>query len=360
MKQHMEGTVTRIRSVLCEVDVGPRAYTCKVRARLVESDTGESKPLAVGDRVVLTPIDEEEAVIEKLLPRRTKLSRSAARDSRTEQVLVANVDQLLIVASVRRPPLSVGIIDRYIIAGHAGLLEPIICINKTDLAGDDTAHLEVAEMFRALEYTVLLTSARAGTGLEELKDVLRDKSTVLAGHSGVGKSSLLNAIQPGLRLKTGPVGYKGQHVTSMASLLKLDFGGYVVDTPGIREFTLWDIEKRHVGEFFPWIWELSHDCRMPDCTHTHEPDCAVKAALESGKLPRTRYDSYVRIVETIEETSIPRDTDVEEPTEQIARKMREPSRRKRKQGLNELIEEAWEEAEEEDDEPDGPDRYRAP
>jgi ribosome biogenesis GTPase len=258
------------------------------------------------------------------------------------------VDQLLIVASVRKPPLTAGSIDRYIIAGEAGGLDPVICINKTDLARDESEYVGLARMYEEMEYPVLLTSARQRTGLDRLKDALRGKSTVLAGHSGVGKSSLLNAIQPGLKLKTGPVTTKGRHVTAWTSLLKLDIGGYVVDTPGIREFTLWEIEKRDVAQFFPQIWELSHDCRMPDCIHLHEPDCAVQAAVESGEVPRSRYDSYVRIVETIEEMTIPRDTDVEKPEEQIARYKREPSRGKRKQDLREQFEQDLAEDEDED------------
>ncbi len=347
----MEGTVTRVRSVLCEVDSGDRTYTCKARGRLVESDTGESKPVAVGDRVVFTPTEEGEGVVEKVLPRRTKLSRKSPRDRRTEHVIVTNVDQLLIVASVREPPLTPGIIDRYVIAGEAGGLSPVVCINKIDLAQDPSEYADVARMYREIDYTVLLTSARTEAGLDSLKEVMRDRSTVLAGHSGTGKSTLINAIQPGLRLRTAPVGWKGRHTTSSVSLLKLDFGGYVVDTPGIREFTLWEIEKRDVGQFFPLIWELSDDCRMPDCLHTHEPGCAVKRAIETGELLQARYDSYVRIVETIEEERVPRDTDVEVPEEQIARQKRKPSRRKHKQDMRRILgrEQEAEEEEEEDE-----------
>ena len=329
----MEGTICSIRSILCEVDAGGQMYTCKARGRLIRSDTGESKPLAVGDRVVFTPTGGREGVIEKVLPRRTRLSRASPRDRRTEQVIVANVDQLLIVASVRRPPLTAGIIDRYVIAGHAGGLDPVLCINKIDLADDPSEYEAVARTYEGHGYTVLRTSAMRGDGLEDLKATLRDKSTVLAGHSGVGKSSLLNALQPGLKLRTRPVTTKGRHTTAWASLLKLGFGGYVVDTPGIREFTLWDIGKAEVAQFFPRIWELSHECRMPDCTHTHEPDCAVKAAVEQGELPLERYEGFLRIVDGIEEFTVPRATDVEQPQEQIARSRRRRARSTRKQDL---------------------------
>ncbi len=332
----MQGTVTKIQAVLCEVNAGGRTYECKVRGRLVGSDTGESKPLAVGDGVVFAPTEEGEGIIGEVLPRRTKLSRRSPRDPRIEHVIVANVDQILIVASVRRPSLTPGIIDRYVIAGEAGGIEPVVCINKTDLAKDESDYLDAAELYREMGYEVLLTSATKRTGLGALINVLRNKSTVLAGHSGVGKSALINAIQPGLRLKTGPVMAKGRHTTSSVSLLALDFGGYVVDTPGIREFTLWEIEKRDVAQFFPRIWELSADCRMPDCLHMHEPGCAVKEAVETGELPPAHYGRYVRIVETTEEQRVPRETDVEEPTQQIAKARRSPSRRKRRQDLRRI------------------------
>ena len=346
----MEGTVTRIRSVLCEVDAGDRTYSCTARGRLVESDTGESKPVAVGDRVVFTPTGEDEGIIEAVQPRSTKLSRRVPNDPHTEHIIVTNVDQLLIVASVRRPPLTRGIIDRYIIAGEAGGLAPVICINKTDLARRPSEYAEPAEEYAAMGYAVLPTSAKTGQGLDALREELSGKSTVLAGHSGVGKSALLNALQPGLKLATGSVSSKGRHTTTTVSLLKLDCGGYVVDTPGIREFTLWDIEKRDVAQFFPQIWELSHDCRMPDCVHMHEPGCAVKDAVQRGAVPRDRYASYLRIVESIEELSVPRITDVDQPDQQVAKKQREVSRRTRRQRQRRQAHDTLTEEEEDDEE----------
>jgi len=345
----MEGTVTRIRSVLCEVDAGDRTYSCTARGRLVESDTGESKPVAVGDRVVFTPTSEDEGIIESVQPRRTKLSRRVPNDPHTEHIIVTNVDQLLIVASVRRPPLTRGIIDRYIIAGEAGLLAPIICINKTDLARRPGEYEGPAQEYAAMGYGVLPTSAKTGEGIGALREALRDKSTVLAGHSGVGKSALLNALQPGLKLATGDLYEKGRHTTTTVSLLKLECGGYVVDTPGIREFTLWDIEKRDVAQFFPQIWELSHDCRMPDCVHMHEPGCAVKDAVQRGEVPKDRYLSYLRIVESIEELSVPRITDVDQPDQQVAKKQREVSRRTRRQRQRRQARETMADEEEEDE-----------
>ena len=339
MNEKLQGTVTHVRSVLCEVDADGRTYQCKARGRLVESDTGRSKPLAVGDRVIVTPTDEGEGVIEEVLPRETKLSRRSPRDPRIEHVIAANVDQLLIVGSVRRPPLNLRIIDRYVIAGEAGGLEPVVCINKMDLVEDESKAQQAAEIYRGMEYDTVLTSAKTGRGIPALREVLQDHSTVLAGHSGVGKSALINAVQPGLELRTGPVQTKGRHTTTTVSLLKLDFGGYVVDTPGIREFTVWEIEPQEVAQFFPQIWELSHGCKMPDCTHAHEPSCAVKEALERGDLPEQRYESYLRILESLETHEVPRDTDVEKPDRQISKKKRRPSRRSRKQRLRRQYEE---------------------
>ncbi|MCD6416393.1 MAG: ribosome small subunit-dependent GTPase A, partial [Planctomycetes bacterium] len=343
MTEKLEGTVTRIHSALCEVDVQGQSYECKMRRRLLESDTGETKPVAVGDRVLITSTGPGEGVVEEALPRRTKLSRRHPRDPRLEHIIVTNVEQLLIVASVRTPPLRLGLIDRYVIAAEAGLLVPIICINKIDLAETTQEYAEPAQLYRDMGYTVLVTSAKTGEGIAELREALRGKSTALAGHSGVGKSALINRVQPGLKLRTAPVTTTGRHTTSSVTLRRLDCGGYVVDTPGIREFTLWEIEREEVQQFFPGIWRLAHDCEMPDCLHLNEPNCAVRQAVETGRLPAQRYESYVRIVETIQTSPAPRGSDVEKPSEQITKRKRAPSRKIRKQRLRRRMQEELDE-----------------
>jgi len=339
----MEGTVTHIASVACRVDTPEGTFRCALRRRLARSDTGESKPLAVGDRVRLDPTGRQEGVITEVLPRRTKLSRTDPHDPWSEHVIVANVDQLLIVSSVERPPLRVGLIDRYIIAAQQEGLRPIVCINKMDLARPGGEQEAVARLYRELGFEVLLTSARDGTGIETLKGLLKDYTTVLAGHSGTGKSCLINAVQPGLKLKTAPLRRRGTHCTSSVSLLRLDIEGYVVDTPGVREFQPWDIEPRDVAEFFPDIWALSQRCAMPGCRHLHEPKCAVKDALRSGGPLALRYDSYLSIMKSVEEWKPPRHTDVEDPRRQVPRSRRRASRRTSKQRLQRRWEEELEE-----------------
>lgn len=328
-----------VASIACTVDTEEGEFTCAARRRLTESDTGEQNPVTVGDRVRIEVTGQKEGVVTEVLPRQSRLSRTSPSDPHTEHVIVANLDQVLIVASVKEPPLTVGIIDRYVIAALYGALDPLICINKLDLAESPSEYREVVRLYRDLEYPVLLTSAKTGEGLKALKSHLKGKSTVLAGHSGTGKSSLINAIQPGLELKTAPLGWKGTHCTSTVTLLKLDFGGYVADTPGVRELNPWDIDEHEVQQFFPEIWDLSHQCRMPDCIHMHEPDCAVQDAVEQGQVHPRRYESYVGIVESIESMEEPRQTNVDEPHRQVSTDQREPSRRTRKQRMRKRWEE---------------------
>ncbi|MFP4028346.1 MAG: ribosome small subunit-dependent GTPase A [Candidatus Brocadiia bacterium] len=335
----LEGTVLEVSSISCTVDTQEGLYECAARGRLKESDIEERSPLVVGDRVRIEKTGQNEGVVLERFDRETRLCRTHPSDPRTRHVIIANVDQLLIVSSVREPDLSVGIIDRYVIAALYGDLTPLICINKIDLAENSSEYLNIVQIYRDLDYEVVCTSAETGEGIEQLKDLFRDKSTVLAGHSGVGKSSLINKIQPGLNLKTAPIGWKGTHCTSSIRLIKLDIGGYVADTPGVRELDPWDIEKYEVQQFYPEIWERAPGCRMPDCSHVHEPDCAVQKAVEEGEIPQLRYDSYLGILESIERETEPRRTDVDRPSRQVKKEKREPSRRTRKQELQERFEE---------------------
>jgi ribosome biogenesis GTPase len=236
-----------------------------------------------------------QGAIEQVLPRRTKLSRRAVGPGKREQIVAANVDQMVIVTSAQAPSLN--LIDRYLVAASRGGLQPVICINKVDLGVPDGLAGDLAP-YTELDYPVHWTSAVTGAGIPELRAQLAGVTSVLAGKSGVGKSALLTAVDPQLALRSAPISAatgKGRHTTSFSSLLPLAGGGYVIDTPGIREYTLWEIEPRDLDQHFPDIAQFAAECRFDDCAHRQEPDCGVKAALADGRLPERRYASYSQI-----------------------------------------------------------------
>lgn len=298
-----QGNVLKVEGPWCQVEANGRSYRCSLRKKLITAVDRQTGPVVVGDVVQFSETSPGEGVIEGILERRTRLSRLAPWAPNKEHVVVANMDQVLVVTAAKDPPLKAGIIDRYIIAGESGGLGVAICVNKIDLVDRDEVSW-VGDLYGGLGYRVLFTSAIRGIGIEEFSEVLKDKKTVLAGQSGVGKSSLINWVQPGLGLRIQDVrraARKGRHTTSWVTLFKLDIGGYVADTPGIRELGLWDIEKHDVAEFFRDIWEIGKGCRFSRCTHTHEPHCAVKVAVENGSLDRRRYESYLRILKSAKE-----------------------------------------------------------
>jgi ribosome biogenesis GTPase len=233
-------------------------------------------------------------MIERVEPRRSVLCRTSKG---RQQVLVANVDQVLIVSSAAEPVLKPNLIDRLLVEAERVRLRPIICINKIDLV-DPADLMPLIGVYGQMGYEVLLVSAKAGIGIERLRTTVAGKSSVVAGQSGVGKSSLLNAIEPQLALKVGAVSaenQKGKHTTTSARLIPLASGGYVVDTPGIRQFQLWDVIREEVAGYYRDIRPYVSLCRFPDCTHQHEADCAVKDAVADGRLDARRYESYCHL-----------------------------------------------------------------
>ena len=292
------GVVMKVSSGLYQVDSEGQSFICSTRGSLTAYDTGYTNVVAVGDEVLFSGVDSTQAVIERVQPRRTCLSRPDVFYPHLRQVIVANVDRLLIVSSLRDPPIWFELIDRYLIAAARHGLKPVICLNKIDLACGDREYRPLMQPYLTLGYELLFTSAATGQGVDELRAILRDRGTVLAGLSGVGKSSLLNAVQPGLQLKTGVVSdrhHEGRHITVQVSLLHLEVGGYVVDTPGIREFGLWDVSPEELADYFPEIVAHAADCRFPGCSHIHELGCTVRAAVHRGEIAASRYDSYVKI-----------------------------------------------------------------
>lgn len=296
------GRVVALSGPVAEVDDGTRLWPCSVRRLLRTRRIEERHPLAVGDYVRFSVFQQEgrerSAVIEQVLPRRSSLMRTY--DERV-QTIAANVDQAVIVASLEEPPPKPHLIDRYIVSAHAGQMTPVVCLNKCDLVpaipGQDPVR-QLRELYEPLGYPCVVCSATAAHGLDQLRKVLTGKTSVFVGQSGVGKSSLLNALQPDLSLPTGEVStrtFKGRHVTTTTRLLKLSFGGWVVDTPGVRSFALARVPREELEKHFVEIAPLVAECKFPDCAHVHEGGCAVRAAAESGRIHPSRYDSYVRL-----------------------------------------------------------------
>lgn len=307
------GTVVHMRGLLAEVDDGSQLWACTVRRVLRTRQIDERHPVAVGDRVRFAPVevagdkstqvsDEQElpeGVIEEIEPRTTTLIRHY---DRRVHVVASNIDLVVIVVAADQPTLRPHLIDRYLIAIHQGDMRPVICINKMDLDVEGYA-AEVAARYRRVGYAVHETCIPEGRNLSALRDEIAGKTSVLVGPSGVGKSSLLNALDPGLRLKTGDLTdlQRGRHTTTTASLLRWRFGGFVVDTPGTRQFDLARLASQEVEAYFKEFVDRIPHCRFPDCSHTHEEDCAIKAAVESGEITEERYDSYVKIYEECRE-----------------------------------------------------------
>jgi len=264
---------------------------CATRRLLKTLSTDLRQVIVAGDEVWFRPANENEGIIERVEPRHGVLSRSSRG---RQHIIVSNVDQLLIVGSAAEPGLKPNLIDRFLVSSHHSALRPLIVINKVDLI--EPADLQpLVGVYSQMGYEVVMTSVKTGAGIGRLQRALANKSSAICGQSGVGKSSLLNAVDPSLQLRTATVSEeneKGRHTTTTARLLPIATGGYVVDTPGIRQFQLWDIIAEEVAGYFRDLRPYASLCRFPNCTHTHEANCAVKDAVADGRLDARRYESY--------------------------------------------------------------------
>lgn len=304
MDKQGQGLVIKAISGFYTVETGARVVVCQVPGRL-KRQRQNSDLVTIGDRVTFTYTSDEAGLIEAIEERRTILSRSRAAaglrqlTSDKEQVLIANVDQLIIVTAITNPAPSLRKLDRFLVVAEMNELPAILCVNKVDL----TTLAEAEQLFALYEqigYPVLYTSAKTGQGIDALREKLQGKISVFSGSSGVGKSSLLNAMQPDLGLKVHQVSQatgKGLHTTRYAEMFPLEGGGYVADTPGIRGLALFDLEPTEIDGYFREIAPLVADCPFSDCTHRHEPGCAVVAAVKRGDVAAARYDSYLRLRE---------------------------------------------------------------
>lgn len=308
-EQFLRGRVLSITPQGIVVDKDGEITRCSIRGFL-KKDKSQSKNLVtVGDFVLYEKGEGGEGLIVHVEARQTVLSRADNLSRRKEQLIAANIDQVLITTSVVNPPLKPFLVDRYIIAARKGGMEPIIVVNKIDLLEDDKAdpvlleqekelYNNFLEAYRIAEIPVIAVSTKTGEGMEALRAVMKDKASVFSGQSGVGKSSLINAVA-GLNLRIGQVverTKKGAHTTSTTNLLQMPFGGWCIDTPGIKSFGLWDLKKEEIEPYFNEIDRYGKTCKYPNCTHTHEVGCKVMEAVEAGNISPLRYQSYQYLV----------------------------------------------------------------
>lgn len=279
---------------------------CRLRGRLRLAGTRTTNPVAVGDVVTVSSSLGEWQIV-GIDERRNCLVRRSVNLSKEAHVLAANVDQAVLVCTLVAPPTTTVFTDRFLASAEAYDVPIIVCFNKVDLCAEVLEELEYREaVYGSMGYPVLRTSATTGEGLEELRGLLRGRLTAFAGHSGVGKTSLLNALAPGLDLPTQPISLAndaGRHTTTYPAMYRVDDGDtWVVDTPGVRGFGLIDIAPEEVGRYFRDIFKLSQGCKYGGCTHTHEPGCAVRQAYDSGTLAPSRYESYLNIMDEATDT----------------------------------------------------------
>lgn len=290
------GRVLRSTGGVYQVDVAGAMIECSLRGRLKRGvDPGR---VAVGDEVELELLQSGDCAITEVQPRRSKLSRRSA-DGRREQIIAANIDQLVAVFAVKRPDPVYSLLDRFLVLAESSDMPTFIVANKIDLSGEAEAR-EQFGLYERIGYEVLYSSAKSGQNVGELGKRLAGRTSLLAGPSGAGKSTLLNELQPGLGLAVGEVSEaleKGRHTTVEASMHRLEVGGYVVDSPGLRRLRFWEVAEHDLGWCFPEFRERLDECRFPDCAHHQEPGCAVTAARAAGEVDERRYESYLRILD---------------------------------------------------------------
>jgi len=281
---------------------------CKIKGNLRITGIRSTNPIAVGDNVEFTESNTENdstqiiGLIHKIEPRKNYIIRKAPNLSKESHILAANISQAFLIVTIQFPVTTSTFIDRFLVSAEAYRIPCHLIFNKIDLYEKEQIQgmNALIEIYEKVGYTCLKISAKEQTGLEELKQIMKDKTNVFSGHSGVGKSTIINSIQPNIHLKTGEISeahYSGKHTTTNSEMYELDFGGYIIDTPGIKGFGMLEMNKEEISHYFPEIFKLLANCQYYNCSHTHEPNCAVKDALKKGLIAQSRYNSYLGLLE---------------------------------------------------------------
>lgn len=304
----MTGRVIQTTGSWYQVLAEGKVITCRLKGKFKLSDLDTTNPLAVGDFVVLEQTENGEFVIAEILPRENYIIRQSPRQKHQRHILASNINQAILVATISKPRTSLGFIDRFICSAASFHIPVVIIINKVDLHTEkDKRQLEyMQQVYPEIGIPVLALSAQNPNDILQFHDLLQDKTSLIAGHSGVGKSTLLNALNPDLNLKTGKISEKwnkGMHTTTFATMFEVFDNSFVIDTPGIKEFANLHIEPEEVSGYFSEINKYAESCQYNNCMHVQEPNCAVIKAVEEGKIALTRYENYLNILQDIKEVN---------------------------------------------------------
>jgi len=280
-------------------------YECRIKGKFRLKGIKSTNPIAVGDKVdftLETKSDQLTGVIDHIHDRMNYIVRKSVKLSKQTHIIASNIDQVFLLVTIDNPPTFTIFIDRFLVTAEAYSIKVILLFNKIDIYDEDTL-LEVrylAHVYRSIGYECIGISAETGKNVDKVKELMKGKVSMFAGHSGVGKSTLINTIEPGLNLKTEEISeqhLQGQHTTTFAEMYDLDFDAKIIDTPGIKGFGVVDMDKDEIGDYFPEFFALKQDCKFNNCAHMHEPDCAVKKALENDEVFASRYKSYMQIMQ---------------------------------------------------------------
>ena len=299
-QQRIEGVVISSTGSWYRVSTENGDIDCRIRGRLRLKGIRSTNPVVVGDRVVVEP-DDESSVIVEILPRRNYIIRRASNLSKESHIIGANIDRALLIVTLHSPSTPVEFVDRFLVTCEAYNVPVTIVLGKADtIVGEHEAEAEeFTAIYRDAGYDIVRLSSTMGEGIDEIRELLKGHTTLIAGNSGVGKSTLVSTIDPALDIRTGEISeshHKGKHTTTFSTMYRID-EGYIIDTPGIKGFGLIDIDSKELCRYFPEMMRLAPDCRFYNCTHTHEPGCAVQEGVKQGIVAWSRYESYLKILD---------------------------------------------------------------